>query len=133
MSDATFSLSFRARHPSTTPPDLSAHVRLPLEIHWKAGDRKRTPTGTEVQGFRHESYWCFGMQPRENDLGASVGQLLTDLTEDRGFFDKFVDSGGKLEVYVTYGPEQPGELVAADLMRQLASRNVDLAIDWARS
>jgi hypothetical protein len=53
----TYVLSLRITHPSIDPEQISRMLGKPADWGWKAGEPRRTPTGTLLQGTRPESYW----------------------------------------------------------------------------
>jgi hypothetical protein len=53
----TYVLSLRITHPSIDPEQISQMLGMPADVSWKAGEPRRTPKGTLLQGTRTESYW----------------------------------------------------------------------------
>lgn len=57
MQRYTYVLSLRITHPSIDLEQISRILGKPADRSWKAGELRRTPKGTLLQGRRPESYW----------------------------------------------------------------------------
>ena len=126
-----FYVSFIARH---VVQDL-CHFLAPLGVvptHcWKAGDKRRTPTGAYLEGTYDSSYYCCELPlPEGNDLAEWLERAADFLRPVARQLVSFVEDGGSLSFYI--GLEKgafEGASFGPELLRELASLGISIDID----
>lgn len=99
-------LNLRIWHP-TLDPDLVSHT-LGLEpyVAWRAGDPRRTPKGTPLEGVRSDGYWCadafsYGWRDSTDaQIEDALEELITLLEPHRDFL-LGISQGGFVRVWVS--------------------------------
>lgn len=126
-----FYASFRAQHPIRDLSNLLTPLGV-LPTHcWKAGDRRRTPRGEQLQGVYDFSYFCCALPLlANNDLAEWLRQAINFLRPVAKQLAAFVDDGGAISFYI--GLEKgsfEGATFAPELMIEMGALRVSLEID----
>lgn len=136
MNKYLFSLSLRIRHRSRSAADICAEIGLSPEFSWSAGDPRKTPKGTPLDGFRKETYCSFSIAHLEEsgleniDLENCIHQLNRKMSNHRKFLDDIVDTGGSIEYFVgIFHDRNIGITMSSSLMKELTAMNISLALD----
>lgn len=126
-----FYVSFSARHPSHDLNDLLAELGLVSKHCWKAGDRRRTPTGLLLDGNYDSSYYsCDLPLSASDDLAEWLGQAIEFLRPMAKSFVSFADDGGSLSFFI--GLEKgvfEGAALPPKLLAELGAFRIALDID----
>jgi len=126
-----FYVSFRAQHPTLDMSNFLAQLAV-TPIHcWKAGDKRRTPKGRELEGRYGMSYFCCDLPLlASSDLGKWLEQAVVFLRPVAKDLASFVDDGGSLSFYI--GLEKgvfEGAALAPKLLAELGALRISLDID----
>lgn len=136
-----YAISLRLRgHPSIDPRLISRELRMRPHVAWRAGDRRVTPTGDPLEGFREVSYWSKTLSPRRTWIRAEVGsaaiaerrieKLLERLRSHAAFFRRFRRERRSAEIWISsYSKRNYPLEIEPRLAKLLAQLRVTLIID----
>ncbi|RYD14264.1 MAG: DUF4279 domain-containing protein [Lysobacteraceae bacterium] len=99
-------LNLRLWHPTLDPDLVTRTLGLEPQIAWRAGDSRKTPKGTLLEGVRSEGYWSadpFSYGWRESadaQIEDALEELITLLEPHRDFLQG-VTQGGFVRVWVS--------------------------------
>src|SRR5882757_8018423 len=95
----SYAVSLRVRHPTLDLSVLADKLRLEPSHSWKAGDPRRSQSGSPLGGTHRDSYWSAMlpaqmMGPSSMPLEMFFGQQLVQLARHRDFFTQMQADGG---------------------------------------
>ena len=126
-----FYVSFTARHPSRDLSRLLASLGVAPRHCWQAGDQRRTPTGTLLEGNYDLSYSSSDLPlPASDDLAEWLKLAVIFLRPVANDLVSFVEGGGSLCFYI--GLEKgkfEGVKLSPELMSEMGALRVSLEID----
>ena len=83
------------------PQHISAEVRMQPEFQWKAGDRRTTPQGALLNGYREDSYWVSELHPiHKESISETLEHYLLTLGDAKAFMTDFCLTGGSIEFLI---------------------------------
>lgn len=99
-------LSLRIRHPTLDPEVVSHTLGLNPRSAWRAGDPRRTPNGTLLDGIRTEGYWSadpfsYGWRESTDALIEDALEELVSFLEPHKDFLRGITSGGSVRVWIS--------------------------------
>src|SRR4051812_37415542 len=101
MSHFRYQVSFRVRHPRMDPGEISVRLSLAPVISWMAGDVRKSPKGTPLDGRRGATYWSHTLKESEGKrLADSLEHFTTRLEPHREFLLELSSTGGACEYFV---------------------------------
>ena len=127
-----FRISLRFRHPSVDPEKITEALGIEPDRCWKAGEPRRTPTGTPLDGTYPDSYWVVdiaaGRWPVE--VNDAIHESLRRLARHRSFLHKIRAEGGTVEFFVGWFFEnQSGDTLTHQCLALAGDLWVDLTFD----
>lgn len=135
MHPYSFIISLRAKHPKDDLLFLTDLLGKQPRTNWVAGEPRRTPKGTELGGTRSNSYWVARLTEEETNsetwqLEDFIEKCLAELSPHSEALEKFVTSGGALELYVSlYGARNFGFVMPPSLLSRLGGAHIELQFD----
>jgi hypothetical protein len=117
------------------PEVFTERLKMEPQTKWKLGDRRKTPTGTLLEGHYERSYWYSLLSrpedPDDVDLPGYLDRTLKHLTAHQEFFQEIRITGGKVELFVGVfaGAGNIGATLTHDLMADFGKMGMDLAVD----
>ena len=125
-------VAFRVWHPTLHADAIAKEIGLASEIGWSVGTLRRTPKGTLLDGTRSDTYCCFPVAVPSRDVMSAIEAFVTTrLANRKRFLRSLVASGGRSQLYVTWGGSSN---VGADwhwtCLQSLAELRVNLAVEW---
>jgi hypothetical protein len=128
-----YRVTFRIRHPSMDPRDITAVLGRDPVHSGKAGDPRRTPKGRPLGGTNRETYWYVriaeGNSPPRS-LAAALDDALNELAEHRIFVQRVRAEGGRSEFFVCwFFQSQAGETFEHSTLAKMADLGIDLTLD----
>ena len=137
MSDYTYCVSLSITHPSVTPDEITAALKIePSSCHIK-GEQRLTPKGKPLEGENQENFWRF--TPHEGDrLSASdiyLEDYLISLNNEyavhRDYFSKLVTTGGYIEYFIGWfeGDHNLMATLSPELLRSTGELSIAIGID----
>src|SRR5215813_11173264 len=102
MSAPVFALSLRLWHPTQRAEGVISTLQLPIRFYHSVGDARRTPKGAPLEGTYEETYCCFRLEEKMRArLEQCISRWCKSLRQHHDFLGIFVQSGGKIEFYVS--------------------------------
>ncbi len=107
LSEYEFTMSLRIRHPTIDPTRITRTLGIEPQHSWCAGEQRRDPGGTPLEGVHRDSYWMGRLteDPRLSGGAFSVESLLdqafSQLRRSQELFDELHAGGGSAELNVT--------------------------------
>ena len=120
-------LGLRIWHPKLDPELVSRTLSLEPQRSWRAGDPRRTPKGTLLEGMHSEGYWSADpfMYGRRESTSALVEDALEELVtvlEPHRDFLRGISDGGKVRVWVSSQSDRNYALeLSPSMLARLAS------------
>jgi hypothetical protein len=101
-------------------------------LTWKVGERRCTPRGKILDGYRRDSYWCSEkLTGFQDDPSQALIEHIEALERKRAFIEKFIAAGGSVELFIGWkfpGPSG-GEEFDSKTLKRLGDLGIDLSID----
>jgi hypothetical protein len=107
MSEYEFTVSLRIRHPTMDPAAISAALGIQPQHTWRAGELRCDPSGAELGGAHHDSYWMGRLmdEPQLSSDRVSVERViqntLSQLRRAQSFLEQLNAQGGVAELLVS--------------------------------
>jgi hypothetical protein len=117
------------RHPSLTPPEITAALGLEGHIAHRVGDPRKTPKGTPLQGHYPDTRWRHSIRHELRDqwFADKIAMLVDRLIPHKEFLHHLRATGGSAMVIVQFlGDGYLGDCVQLDAL----SKMVDLQLDF---
>jgi hypothetical protein len=126
-----FRVSLRFRHPSADPEVITRALNIEPRRSWKAGEPRRTPTGSPLKGLNDITYWyvdvAAGRYPTR--LKDTVLEVLHRLVHHREFLHQMRSEGGSAELFIGWFFErQSGDVLSYDLLALAGDLQIDLSV-----
>lgn len=126
---ARFKISLRIRHPEMRSDDITKKLGLLPDVSYSVGDRRATPKGAELSGFRAETYWT-----HEWHVGGSfesaINEVSARLLGNANFLHHLKETGGRLEYFVGwFSTGNSGFMLDHGILKLLSDLRMDLAFD----
>lgn len=130
MSSSTrFRISLRIWHPEVRSDDITKGLGLTPELSYSAGDRRVTPKGAELSGFRAETYWTHEW-PVGGSFEGAIDEISAQLFRKAEFLCHLKETGGRLEYFIGwFSTENSGFVLDHRVLRLLSDLRMDLAFD----
>jgi hypothetical protein len=128
-------LTLRISHPTLDPDLVSRTLQIDPQFSWRAGDPRRTPKGTPLEGFRTEGYWTadpfsYGWQPSTDARIEDALVELLSFLEPHGDFLRRISQGGAIQIWVSSHSNRNFAIeLPPSLLGRLASLNATLVHD----
>jgi hypothetical protein len=134
MQPYEYSISFRVRHPSAEPAEITRELQMEPSRTWKAGDARTTPVGTPLAGTYAETYWytrlCSLVAAADESLESALGRFLGRLRAHEQFLLRMRREAGGAEFYIgVNGPGNFGFEFDPVLLTDLASMGITLSLE----
>jgi len=132
MNKFKFDVSFRVKHPSVDPDQLSTKLGLLAHRKWRAGDQRKTPKGELLGGIYKESYLsCRITHEKSDDLAKVIRETTLRLSTHKELLRELSMTGGKLEYFIGwYSSGNSGEEFDALLLKEAAELGIGLSFDF---
>jgi hypothetical protein len=126
-----YHVSFRVTHPTLDAGAIAAQLRMTPKFCWTAGEPRKTPEGTPLEGVREESYCTFDVGSGDDgELARCLTAAVSKLTAAAAFLRHVRETGGSLMFYVFWYPNgDTGEVFGADLLRNMAEMGIEMGIN----
>lgn len=128
-------LNFRIWHPTLDPDGVTRTLGLTPEVAWRAGDSRKTPKGTPLQGVHFEGYWTsdpFSYGWREStdaQLEDALEELVSFLEPHREFLRELSREGAVRIWASTYSNRNFAIELPPNMLGRLASLGVTFVHD----
>jgi hypothetical protein len=126
----TYRISLQITHPSADPDDIVQQIGRTAVRSWAVGEPRQTPAGTPLQGVQRETYCAFDIgRGDDRELARLLRQAVANLDGARSLFRDLRDTGGSINLYVTWTTGERGEIFDAALLSSIARLGIDLGIE----
>ncbi len=131
-----YAVSLRVRHPNLDPVLLTKTLHLEPLHCWRAGEPRRSVTGTALGGEHRESYWSAPLPGQAVGAAAVplelfLSQQLVQLNRHRVFLARLQAEGGQLSLLVELAPDENAALtLSTGVSRKLADLNIELEFQF---
>ncbi len=136
MSEYEFTVSLRIRHPTIDPATISAALGIQPQHTWRAGELRCDPSGAELGGEHHDSYWMGRLmdEPQLSSDSVSVERVilktLSQLRRSQSFLEQLHAEGGVAELLVSLYARHDFRLeLPADSLTLLGRMHLAVALD----
>jgi hypothetical protein len=135
-STLTYAMSLRVRHPTLDPALLTATLHLEPLHTWRAGEPRRSVTGTALGGEHRDSYWSAplpgqGVGAAAFPLEMFLGQQLVQLGRHREFLARLQNESAQISLLIEVSPVENGVLtLSTGTSRKLADLNIEVEFQF---
>jgi hypothetical protein len=136
MSDYEFMVSLSIRHPTIDPAEITATLGIQPQHTWQAGQPRCDPTGTEVGGAHHDSYWMGRLMDepqvssKDNSAESVIRKTLTHLRRAQPFLEHLNLKGGVAELLVSLYAREDFRLdLSSNTLTLLGRMHLAIAVD----
>jgi hypothetical protein len=132
----SYAVSLRVRHPTLDLSVLADKLRLEPAHSWKAGEPRRSQSGSPLGGNHRDSYWSAPlpaqiMGPSSMPLELFLGQQLVQLSRHREFLNQLQSDGGEVSLLVELAPTANASLTFSSASaRKLAELNIEVEFQF---
>lgn len=130
MKPVQYEISFRLWHPTMKPEEISSNLGWQPEIAWCAGQARKTPKGTVLEGTYQNTYWNRKHRRSESSvpLSDAVADFLEDIESRSSFLQFFSAGGGTAELFfIWFG--RGGFTLPCTLLAKLSDLKIGLSFD----
>jgi hypothetical protein len=128
----SYKLSLSVFHPEIAPSTMTTALGMEPDGAHRAGDPRRTATGTLLGGAYDRSFWRHRFPtPDDSDFPGFLHRVAVSLQPHRTFLRSLRETGGDLELFVGLFAEGKniGATIPYDLMSILADLGIDIGLD----
>src|ERR1700722_1964110 len=135
-STISYAISLRVRHPNLDPALLTKTLHIEPLHCWRAGEPRRSATGTALGGEHRESYWSAPLPGQAVGAAAFplemfLGSPLTQLNRHREFLARLQSEGAQISVLIEVTPVENGVLtLSTGTARKLADLNIEVEFQF---
>jgi hypothetical protein len=132
----SYAISLRVRHPNLDPAVLTKALHLEPVHCWRAGEPRRSDTGTALGGEHRESYWSAPLpgQPVGSaafPLELFLGQQLVQLNRHRELLNRLQSDGGQISLLIEVACVENAVLtLSTGVSRKLADLNIEVEFQF---
>ena len=132
----SYAMSLRVRHPSLDPALLTQKLHLEPVHSWRAGEPRRSVTGTALGGEHRESFWSATLPGQAVGTAAFplelfLSQQLVQLNRHREFLAGLQDEGAQISLLVEVSPVENAALtLSTAVARKLADLNIEVEFQF---
>jgi hypothetical protein len=131
MGSSVYKLSFQMRHPDLDLEEVCKRLGLTPQHIWKAGDRRRTPKGTVLDGYRDASYCSIRFDDdTEGSLPDKINSAIARLNRRRSVLEEVSSSGGRLSFFIGwFSTGDSGDTIDWKSLESLAELKINLELN----
>lgn len=131
MRPYSYEVSLSISHATMEPDSITKALNLEPEDSHRAGDLRRTPKGTLLDGHYEESFWQHSYQvPDNSDFESTLCHIADSLAARLNLFRAITGSGGRAVLSIgLFSDGNIGATITHDLMRSLSELTIDLELD----
>ena len=131
-----YSVSLRVRHPTLDLGVLADKLRLEPTHTWKAGEPRRSQSGSALGGTHRDSYWSATLPaqmvgPNSMPLELFLNQQVIQMGRHRDFFGELQSDGGAVSLLIELVPVANTSLtLSSTTARKLADLNMEVEFQF---
>ena len=132
----SYAMSLRVRHPNVDPAVLTKTLHLEPLHSWRAGEPRRSVTGTALGGEHRESYWSAPLPGQSVGSAAFplelfLGQQLVQLSRHRELLGRLQAEGGQISLLIEISRVENAALtLSTSVARKLADLNIEVEFQF---
>jgi hypothetical protein len=132
-----YGMSLRVRHPNVDPALLTKTLHLQPLHSWRAGEPRRSITGSTLGGEHRESYWSAPLPGQAEGATAFplelfLAQQLVHLSRHREFLSRLQNEGGQISLLVELSRVENAVLtLSTTVSRKLSDLNIEVEFRFA--
>jgi Domain of unknown function (DUF4279) len=132
----SYSMSLRVRHPNLDPALLTETLHVEPLHCWRAGDPRRSATGTMLGGEHRDSYWSAPLPGQAAGAGAFplemfLAQQLVQLNRHREFLGRLQDESAQISLLIEIARVENAVLtLSTGVSRKLADLNIEVEFQF---
>lgn len=100
MSACKFTINVAVTHPTWCNEKIAAGFAWAPYNAWSVGDRRVTPVGIELPGFRNSTMCSFVFNRYDDQVTSAVTETVENLLMRRIFIDELIISGGEVALNI---------------------------------
>jgi hypothetical protein len=118
-------------HPTLPHDSISDRIGLPERFAHTAGDARTSPSGSPLGGVYEDTYVSMQMVRKKTvELGDEIESCYSIIEVHSDFIKSIVDTGGKVEFYVSaFLNDLGGFELDSLLLKRLADTGIGFAIE----
>lgn len=131
-----YSVSLRARHPTSNLSVLTEVLRVEPAHSWTAGEPRRSQTGALLGGQHRESYWSAPLPPQmaganNIPLEVFISTQILHLGRHRELINRLQADGGEVSLLIELAPLANAAFTFSSTMaRKLADLNIEMELQF---
>ena len=129
----SYVVTLRVRHPNIDPQDITKTLGIEPQRTWRAGEARKTPVGTALNGVWRHTYWYTQLYEAEygdQKLAEALQGLLNRLSPFKEYFRSIRNGGGHVEFFIGWKfYHNSGEVFEPELLARLAELHISLSLD----
>jgi hypothetical protein len=130
MNEVKVTISLRVSHAHYTSNEISEKLGLSPLTAWSVGEKKMSPKGRYLGGFRENTYCTFRLVEDVCLIDDVLNQAVEDLVGFRSYFCDLVSSGGHVELFIgVFVDSMTGFSIKKKLLQSLSDCRIELAFD----
>ena len=131
MKPTRYKVSLRITHPFLDLSFVAAAIGLQPSYIWKTGDKRKTPKGTILDGYRDNSYCIIDVKgSSQSSLRDQVEDLFSRIMPHKHVFDKISCTGGDISLYIGwFSSGDSGNGLDLVIIKKMIDLNMSLQIN----
>jgi hypothetical protein len=120
------------KHPTMTGVEITTALNLESPFTHNAGDKRKTPKGTPLQGRYPDTRWRHSIQYQIEDqwFADKITDFVQMLMPHKTFLHQLRATGGRAELIVQFfGDGYLGDSVPLDTLAKMAELKLDFGIE----
>jgi hypothetical protein len=126
-----YTIGLHIKHPEISPDAITAGLGLTPQYSWRRGEPCRTPTGTELGGFRKETMWHhLTKEEGRRYFFESLRGFVDRLRPNRDFLAQLVSGGGRVTLLIHLaGDVNMGDDLEPETLRLMSELGIALSVE----
>lgn len=130
MTAHRFTVNVAARHQAWRSEEIAAQLEWEPYNSWSVGDRRVTPTGTELPGIRQDTMCSFRFVGSDEQLTPIVLTTVEHLMSHREFVNKLLESGGLLALNIRLNGQFNSNFdLAPETLKSISDLGIRLSVE----
>jgi hypothetical protein len=126
-----YHVSLRVTHPTMDPIVISEQVRITPEFFHRAGERRKTPKGSILDGHYAQTYCSFFVgEGKDGELAACLKSAVAQLADVAEALHEIRRGGGSVVFFAFWYPNgDQGEIFDAKLLGKMSELGIDFGLN----
>jgi hypothetical protein len=124
------SISIRISHPTWPAENITRLLTDKPEISRTVGEPRTTPKGQPLEGINRETHWIKSFDYSGESVSKAIAAATNRYALFKDAFHEIRETGGGVEFFIGWFFERNGgDVIPADLLRQVGDLGIDLSFD----